>query len=81
MVAGGDGTVCSVMNYVKTVPKWSENNPPLAILPLGTGNDLSRTLGWGFTSEEVNPGQIIQNIQKKGKAELLDRWAMTIIHK
>ena len=67
LVAGGDGTVCSVINFVKTIPKWRDSNPPIAILPLGTGNDLSRSLGWGFTAEEVNPGVIIQNIHKNGK--------------
>jgi diacylglycerol kinase (ATP) len=51
LIAGGDGTICSVMNYVKTIPKWKDHNPPAAILPLGTGNDLSRALGWGGSIE------------------------------
>lgn len=42
IIAGGDGTVASVINHVKSLD-W---NPPIAILPLGTGNDLSRALGW-----------------------------------
>ncbi len=46
LVAGGDGTVGSVINFVKTVDEWKERNPPVSILPLGTGNDLSRALGW-----------------------------------
>lgn len=51
LIAGGDGTVCSVINFMKTIPEWSKTNPPVAILPLGTGNDLSRSLGWGFSAE------------------------------
>jgi len=47
LIAGGDGTICSVMNYVKTIPQWKQHNPPAGVIPLGTGNDLSRSLGWG----------------------------------
>jgi diacylglycerol kinase (ATP) len=49
VVAGGDGTICSVMNYLTSgaIEEWVHNNPPVAILPLGTGNDLSRSMGWG----------------------------------
>lgn len=42
VVGGGDGTIGSVANFLKTeVPEWAEKNPPIAPLPLGTGNDLS----------------------------------------
>lgn len=79
LIAGGDGTICSVMNYVKTLPKWAKNNPPAAIIPLGTGNDLSRALGWGgSTEEEINASELLLEYFKKGKSELLDRWKMTI---
>jgi diacylglycerol kinase (ATP) len=48
IVAGGDGTVGSVINYIKEeIPEWGERMPAIAVLPLGTGNDLSRCLGWG----------------------------------
>jgi diacylglycerol kinase (ATP) len=55
VIAGGDGTICSVLNYIKRIPEWSKLNPPIAVLPLGTGNDLSRSLGWGGGAEEINP--------------------------
>jgi diacylglycerol kinase (ATP) len=67
------------MNFVKTIPKWAEHNPPFAIIPLGTGNDLSRSLGWGgSTEDEINAPDLLQEIAVKGKHELLDRWKMTI---
>lgn len=48
IVAGGDGTVGSVINYIKEeIPEWGESMPAVAVMPLGTGNDLSRCLGWG----------------------------------
>ena len=78
VVAGGDGTICSVLNYLKSIPQCRKANPPVAILPLGTGNDLSRSLGWGFSADDINPLSLIPDFYKKGKPELLDRWTMII---
>lgn len=42
VAAGGDGTVSSVVNGIMSRPP---PRPVLGVLPLGTGNDLSRSLG------------------------------------
>lgn len=46
MICGGDGTV---MWVISELHKYSIDTEltPLAIIPLGTGNDFSQYLGWG----------------------------------
>lgn len=46
-VAGGDGTVGWVLGSLGELHKEGrEPVPATAIIPLGTGNDLSRSFGW-----------------------------------
>ncbi|KAM1172633.1 hypothetical protein ACFX15_022248 [Malus domestica] len=48
MVAGGDGTVGWVLGCLSELQKQGrEPVPPVGVIPLGTGNDLSRSFGWG----------------------------------
>ena len=50
-----------------------ENAPAVAILPLGTGNDLARTLGWGggYNNESM---EAFLNKVINGKPVKLDRY-------
>ena len=50
VVAGGDGTVSFVMDIMESVD-WTtigeQHKPFITVLPMGTGNDLSRALNFG----------------------------------
>lgn len=53
IAAGGDGTVNAV---VTALTNWQEKHgwsPALAVLPLGTGNDLARSLGMPLVPAEA----------------------------
>ncbi|XP_011501792.1 PREDICTED: diacylglycerol kinase epsilon [Ceratosolen solmsi marchali] len=76
VVAGGDGTVAWLLD---TIHKLQLNpTPAVAILPLGTGNDLSRVLGWGKEYDSnIDISCTLQDIQLAEKVKL-DRWCVTI---
>lgn len=58
LVCGGDGTVGWVLNSLADVTHLMNcKSPGVGIIPIGTGNDLSRVLGWGpgYEGERIEP--------------------------
>jgi hypothetical protein len=79
LCCGGDGTVASVLTMLDDVAEERRllYKPPVGILPLGTGNDLARVLGWGGG---YLGGDLLSWLEAVETAEvtLLDRWAVTL---
>jgi diacylglycerol kinase (ATP) len=46
VICGGDGTVMWVVTELSQF-EIDHLKVPMAIIPLGTGNDFSQTIGWG----------------------------------
>jgi len=77
LVCGGDGTVSWIINVLERLHVPPKLWPPIAILPLGTGNDLARILGWGGGYNNESLIAILEQISES-YVSLLDRWEVTI---
>ncbi|VDN43063.1 unnamed protein product [Gongylonema pulchrum] len=77
LIAGGDGTISLALDSISEL----QRKIPIAVLPLGTGNDLSRTLGWGPGHEGPIDFCKICAEMRAAKTVNLDRWSVEIVHR
>ncbi|GFP89722.1 diacylglycerol kinase 4 [Phtheirospermum japonicum] len=81
VVAGGDGTVGWVLGCLGELNKQDRLPlPPTGIIPLGTGNDLSRSFGWGGSFPFNWKSAIKRTLDKitTGPVVHLDSWHVLI---
>uniref|UniRef100_A0A8C0G6Z1 Diacylglycerol kinase n=1 Tax=Chelonoidis abingdonii TaxID=106734 RepID=A0A8C0G6Z1_CHEAB len=71
LVCGGDGSVGWVLSEIDALGLHKQCQ--LGVLPLGTGNDLARVLGWGSLCDDNT--QLLQVLEKLERAstKMLDR--------
>uniref|UniRef100_A0A4W6CKA1 Diacylglycerol kinase n=1 Tax=Lates calcarifer TaxID=8187 RepID=A0A4W6CKA1_LATCA len=74
LVCGGDGSVGWVLSELDKLNLHKQCQ--LGVLPLGTGNDLARVLGWGGLCDD--DAQLLQILEKLERAttKMLDRWSV-----
>ncbi|XP_046706795.1 diacylglycerol kinase eta isoform X2 [Silurus meridionalis] len=74
LVCGGDGSVGWVLSELDKLGLHKQCQ--LGVLPLGTGNDLARVLGWGGLCDD--DAQLLQILEKLERAttKMLDRWSI-----
>ncbi|GFQ07209.1 diacylglycerol kinase 5 [Phtheirospermum japonicum] len=74
IVAGGDGTAGWLLGVVSDL-KLS-NPPPIATVPLGTGNNLPFAFGWGKKNPGTDRNSVLSFLEqvRKAKEMMIDSW-------
>lgn len=76
LVCGGDGSVGWVLSEIDTLMLHKQCQ--LGVLPLGTGNDLARVLGWGSAcDDDTQLPQILEKLER-ASTKMLDRWSIMV---
>ncbi|KAB0396542.1 hypothetical protein E2I00_006750, partial [Balaenoptera physalus] len=71
LVCGGDGSVGWVLSEIDSLNLHKQCQ--LGVLPLGTGNDLARVLGWGSAcDDDTQLPQILEKLER-ASTKMLDR--------
>ncbi|MEE6471086.1 hypothetical protein FKM82_009178 [Ascaphus truei] len=74
LVCGGDGSVGWVLSEIDKLSLHKQCQ--LGVLPLGTGNDLARVLGWGGAcDDDTQLPQILEKLER-ASTKMLDRWSI-----
>uniref|UniRef100_A0A8C1WG72 Diacylglycerol kinase n=1 Tax=Cyprinus carpio TaxID=7962 RepID=A0A8C1WG72_CYPCA len=76
LVCGGDGSVGWVLSEIDALTLHKQCQ--LGVLPLGTGNDLARVLGWGSAcDDDTQLPQILEKLER-ASTKMLDRWSIMV---
>ncbi|XP_077398258.1 diacylglycerol kinase delta [Festucalex cinctus] len=76
LVCGGDGSVGWVLSEIDALTLHKQCQ--LGVLPLGTGNDLARVLGWGSAcDDDTQLPQILEKLER-ASTKMLDRWSVMV---
>uniref|UniRef100_A0AAV2J3M5 diacylglycerol kinase (ATP) n=1 Tax=Knipowitschia caucasica TaxID=637954 RepID=A0AAV2J3M5_KNICA len=76
LVCGGDGSVGWVLSEIDALMLHKQCQ--LGVLPLGTGNDLARVLGWGAAcDDDTQLPQILEKLER-ASTKMLDRWSIMV---
>eukprot|EP00102_Acyrthosiphon_pisum_P010230 XP_008178472.1 PREDICTED: eye-specific diacylglycerol kinase isoform X2 [Acyrthosiphon pisum] len=76
LACGGDGTVGWVLSILDQIA--NAVSFPVGVLPLGTGNDLARALGWGGGYMDEPVSKILTNLEESETIRL-DRWNLDVV--
>ncbi|KAL1503715.1 hypothetical protein AB1Y20_012187 [Prymnesium parvum] len=75
IACGGDGTCCWVLTALANVPGCQA---AVGTMPLGTGNDFSRALGWGSgLTRAMRSAKWLQKVAM-ATAVPFDRWSVSV---